>query len=120
MICLFAGQKVSAPAWASLSSCGEQGHSPVAVCGLLTVVASLVEEHGFQQTWHMGFTGCSSQASEHRVRSCGTRARLLYCLGSSQVRGQTRITGGFFTIEPPVLGSSQNTLLTFKKLIFFL
>lgn len=81
MICLFAGCAGSLLLPGPLSSCGEQGHSPAAACGLLTVVASLVEEHGLQQTWHMGFTGCSSQASEHRVRSCGTRARLLYCTG---------------------------------------
>ena len=44
--------------------------SLVAVCGLLTAVASLVAEHGCRA--HTGFSSCCSQAREHRLSSCGT------------------------------------------------
>ena len=60
------------------SSCGKQGRSPGAARGLLTVAASLVEEHGLQQAWHTGSSSCSSQASGHNVSSCGAQARWLY------------------------------------------
>ena len=46
---------------------------------LLTVVASLIEEHGLLGTWASvvaacGLSSCCSQALEHRLNSCGTQA----------------------------------------------
>ena len=49
------------------------GHSLVAVHGPLTAAASLAAEH----SWCTGFRSCGSQAREHRLKSCGTRASLL-------------------------------------------
>ena len=55
------------------------GLSLVAVCGLLTAVASLVAEPGLLGTQApvvatYGFSRCGSWASEHRINSCGTQA----------------------------------------------
>ena len=55
------------------------GLSLVAVCGLLTAVASLVAEHGLLGTQAPvvathGFSRCGCWALEHRVNSCGTQA----------------------------------------------
>ena len=46
----------------AFSSCGERGPLFIAVCGPLTIVASLVSEHRLQM---------------HRLSSCGSRAQLL-------------------------------------------
>ena len=46
----------------AFSSCGERGPLFIAVCGPLTIVASLVAEHRLQT---------------HRLSSCGSRAQLL-------------------------------------------
>ena len=59
-----------------------RGSSLVAVCMLLTEVASLVEEHGL---WGArasvvvahGFSSRGSRALEHRLNSCGAWAWLL-------------------------------------------
>ena len=55
------------------------GYSPVAACGLLIAVASLVSEHGLLGTWAPvaampKLSSRSSQALEHRFSSCGTQA----------------------------------------------
>ena len=42
-----------------------------AACELLIAVASLVEH---EAPGSVGFSSCSSQALEHRLRSCGTQA----------------------------------------------
>jgi len=46
------------------------GFSPVVVCRLLLVVASLTVEHG--ALGHLGFSSCGSRALERRLNSCGT------------------------------------------------
>ena len=51
------------------------GCSPVAVCGLLIMVASLVAVQGLQAQQ------CGSQALEHRRSNCGARALLLHGIG---------------------------------------
>ena len=56
----------------AFSSCGERGLLFVAVCGLLTAVASLVAEHGLQarrlqQLWHAG-----SVVVAHRLQNVGS------------------------------------------------
>ena len=48
------------------SSCGEPGHSLVAMHRLLVVVASLAVEHGC-----LGFSSCSMWGPVHRLKSCG-------------------------------------------------
>ena len=48
------------------------GHFPVAVHELLIAVASLVAQHGLQDTW--AFSSHGSQALEHKLSSCGTQA----------------------------------------------
>ena len=52
------------------------GCSLVAVCRLLTVGASNCSGFccGAQALGHSGFSGCSSQAREHRLSSCGAWA----------------------------------------------
>ena len=57
--------------WWAFSGCSEQGLRLAAVHGLLIVVASLVTEPGSRR---VGSSSCSSQAPEHRLTSCGTRA----------------------------------------------
>ena len=52
---LFVGRAGSLLLLGLFSSCGKQGRSPVAARGLLTVAASLVEEHGLQQLRLPGF-----------------------------------------------------------------
>ena len=64
------------------SSCSEWGLLFVTVPGLLTAVASPVAEHGLQDMWasivaECGLSSYGSQALEHRLSSCGTRAQLL-------------------------------------------
>ena len=55
----------------AFSGWGEQGLLFVVMHGLLTVVASLVAEHGSRRT---GFSSCGTWALEHRLSSCGARA----------------------------------------------
>ena len=62
------------------SSCSEWGYSLVVV--FLIAVASLAVEHQLSSVCLGGFAAhglnsCSSQALEHRLRSCGTQAWLL-------------------------------------------
>ena len=57
-------------------------YSPVTVHRLLIAVASLVAEHGLWGAQASvvaahGFISCGSQAPEHRLNSCGSRAQLL-------------------------------------------
>ena len=58
------------------SSFGERGLFLVEVCGLLTVVASLVAEQGLwaHSSCSTGFSSLSARALEHRLSSCGTPA----------------------------------------------
>ena len=53
-------------------TCGWRGSSAAGVCGLLTVVASLVWSTGSGA--YMGFCSCGSPALEHRLSSCGAQA----------------------------------------------
>ena len=46
-----------------------RGFSPVVVCRLLLVVASLIVEHG--ALGHLGVSSCGPWALEHRLNSCG-------------------------------------------------
>ena len=55
----------------------------VAVCRLLIVVASLLEEHGLQSMQASvvvarGLSSCGSWALERRLSSCGSRVQLLH------------------------------------------
>ena len=59
---------------------GIGGHSLAVVHGLLTVVASLVAEHGLWGAWASvsfgtgALSSFGSQALEHRLNSCGAQA----------------------------------------------
>ena len=75
------------------------GVSLVAVCGLLTGVASLVTEHGLWGDWASvfaarGLSSCSSPSLEHRLSSCDSRAYLVApcCVESSQTRDRTGVS----------------------------
>ena len=46
-----------------------RGFSPVVVCRLLLVVASLIVEHG--ALGHLAVSSCGPRALEHRLNSCG-------------------------------------------------
>ena len=75
----------------SLAVLGLRCFSLVTICKLLTVVASLVVEQGFKGTWASvvaahGLSSCSSWALEHRFNSFGAWAKLLWHVGSSQIR----------------------------------
>ena len=78
----------------AFSSCGERGLLPVAVCGLLIAVASLVAEHGLQ-----------AHRLPRRLSSCGARAQLLRGLwdppGSGLEPVSPALAGGFPTTAPP-------------------
>ena len=53
------------------------GHSPAVVCGLFTVVASLLVEHMGMQAAVVAagrLSSCNSWAPVHGLSSCGTRA----------------------------------------------
>ena len=85
------------------------GYSLVAVHGLPTVVAALVE-HGLSGGQASvaavsGLSSCSSQALEHRLRSCSARAQLLLSTwdfpGPRIVPRFSALAGGFFTTSPP-------------------
>ena len=61
----------------AFSSCGKRGPLFIAVCGPLTIAASLVVEHRLQT---------------RRLSNCGSRAQLLRGMWeSSQTRAQTRV-----------------------------
>ena len=87
-------------AWASprcgLSCCGARA---------LGVQASADQVCGLQQTRCAGFSSCVSQALEHRLNSCSTRAQLLHGtwdLPQSEMEPVSpELAGGFFTTEPP-------------------
>ena len=94
----------------AFSSCREWGLLFVAVRGLLTVVTSLVVEHGLQvcglqQLWHVGFSSCGSRALERRLSSCGTQALLLCGVWDLPRPGLQpmcpALAGGFLTTAPP-------------------
>ena len=85
-------------------------YSLIVVHKFLIEVAFLVVEHGFQgapasAAVARGFGSCSSQASEHRLDSCGARAYLLLGMRDLLRRGMepvsAELAGGFFTAEPP-------------------
>ena len=64
----------------AFSSFRDWGHSLAVVHGLLTVVASLVAEHGLWGAWASvsfgtgALSSFGSQALEHRLNSCGAQA----------------------------------------------
>ena len=72
-------------------------HSPVVVCGPLTVVAPLVSEHRLRS--------CSWRALEHRPSSSGARPQLLHGLwdfpGPGTEPVSPALAGRFFTTQPP-------------------
>ena len=85
-----------------------RGHSLVAMCRLLIVVAALVAEHGLQGARASGalahgLKSCSSRAVEHRLNSCA-RAWLLHGMwdlpGSGIEPVSPALAGGFFITEP--------------------
>ena len=74
----------------ALSSCDERGPLFIAVCGPLTIAASLVAEHRRQT---------------RRVSSCGSRAQLLRGMWDPPGPGlepeSPALAGGFSTTAPP-------------------
>ena len=87
-----------------------RGHSLLAVHGLLTVVASLVAEHGFWGSQASvaalcGLSSGGSQAPEPSHSSCGTWAHLLHHMWDLPRPGiepvSLALAGRFFTTEPP-------------------
>ena len=84
------------------SSCSKRGPPPIAVRGLLIMVASLVEERGLLAR---GLTSCDSWAPERRLSSCGTRAQLLGGMWDLPGPGlepvSPALAGGFPTTAPP-------------------
>ena len=82
----------------AFSSCGERGPLFIAVCGPLTVAASLVAEHKLQT---------------RRLSSCGSRAQLLRGMWDLPRPGHEPVSpalaGGFSTTAPP--GKPLNNLL---------
>ena len=100
----------------AFSSCSEQRLLFIAVCGLLTAVASLVAEHGLQVhglqlQWHMG-----SAAVARRLSSCGVWAQLLR--GTWDIPGpgnepvSPTLAGRFSTTVPP--GKSHYIIMIFN------
>ena len=86
------------------------GVSLAVLCGLLSAEASLVAEHRLQGVQAsvavaLGLHNCSSQAPEHRLRSCGARAQLLCSMQDLPGPGiepvSPALAGGFFTTESP-------------------
>ena len=85
-------------------------HSLVAMCRLLTAMASLVVEHRLQgmQTLAVaahGLSSCSSQALEQGFSNCSTWAQLFHGMWDTPGPGiesaSPALAGGFFTTEPP-------------------
>ena len=74
----------------AFSSCGERGPLFIAVCGPLTVAASLVAEHRLQT---------------RRLSSCGSRAQLLHGMWDLPRPGlepaSSALAGRFSTTVPP-------------------
>ena len=91
----------------ALSSCGEQGPLFIAVCGPLTVAASLVAEHRFQM---------------HRLSSCGSRAQLLHGMWDLPRPGlepmSPALAGRFSTTVPPGKPLSSFLILVFTAVNF--
>ena len=96
--------------WGLFSSFGKWRLSLVLVHGLLTVVASLIAEHGFQDAQASvgaahALSSCGSQALEHKLTSFFTRAQLLHGMWDLPRSGIKPISpafvGGFFTTKPP-------------------
>ena len=74
----------------AFSSCSERGPLFITVCGPLTIVASLVAEHGLQS---------------RRLSSCGARAQLLRSMWDLPKPGlepvSPALAGRFSTTAPP-------------------
>ena len=74
----------------AFSSCGKWGPLFIAVCGPLTIAASLVAEHRFQT---------------HRLSNCGSRAQLLHGMWDLPRPGlepvSPALAGRFSTTAPP-------------------
>ena len=88
----------------AFSSCGKRGPLFVAVCGPLTVVASLVAEHRLQT---------------RRISSCGSQAQLLRGMWDLPRPGLEPVfpalAGRFSTTAPP-----EKPLLSFKRFFYIL
>ena len=99
-----------------LSSGGEQGSSPVAVCERLIALAFLVVECGLWgeesslSSGSHGLSSCGSWALGRRRRSCGELSCSAPCgiflaalqhVGSGTKPMSPALIGGFFTTEPP-------------------
>ena len=82
----------------SFSNCGEQGLLFVVAHGPLTVLASLVAEHGAPSTQ-------ASVVAAHRLSSCGARAQLLRGMWDPPGPGlkpmSPALAGEFSTTAPP-------------------
>ena len=80
----------------------------------LTVMAPLVAEMG---SLCVGFSSCSSQALERRLRRCGAGASLLHGtwdLPRSETGSMSpTLVGGFFNTEPP----AKCLILLLKELV---
>ena len=78
------------------------------MCGPLTVVASLVAEHGLQACRPVavahGLSSCGLRALERRLSSCGARALLLRGMWDLPGPGlepmSPAMAGGFLTTVP--------------------
>ena len=57
-----------------LSNCSEWGYAIVAVCRLLTAVASLLASGKIPRAVHKVFSSWGSQAPEHWLNSCSAQA----------------------------------------------
>ena len=85
----------------AFSFCGKRGLLLLAVRRLIVAVASLVAEHGLQTC---GLSSCSSQALEHRLSGCGSRAQLFRGMWDLPGPGlepvSPALAGGFLTTAP--------------------
>ena len=81
-----------------------KGSSLAVMCGLLLLRSTDSRVHGRRS--------CGSRALEHRLNSCGARARLLHVISSLPGPGiepvSPALVGGFSTTEPP--GKTPNFL----------
>ena len=91
----------------AFSSCSEQGPLFIAVCGPLTIAASLVAEHRLQT---------------RRLSNCGSRAQLLRGMWDPPRPGPKPVSpalaGRFSTTAPP--GKPYTTILSLLFLAFIL